>query len=778
MRLELGLSLVFAWLAAAPLAASEPDFERQIRPLLMARCGACHGADEQEGGLRLDARQPALRGGDGGPVIVPGSSAESRLWQRVSAADPDERMPPDGEALSAAEQQRLAQWIDAGAPWPETAYDRAALVDPRKDHWAFQPLRPVAPPAAAGNVPSPIDRFVAAELTRHGLKLAERADRITLARRATLDLWGLPPEPAVLAAFAADDSEASWSQLIERLLASPRYGERWGQHWLDVVRYADTHGFEVNTPREHAWPYRDYVIGAFTQDLPYNRFIVEQLAGDAVGADPATGFLVASAVLLPGQIGADDVSKRQARHDSLDEIVSATGATFLGLTIGCARCHDHKFDPLTQHDYYALEACFAGVEYGDRPIRDEQARRQASEAAALKPKLARLDRELETLWWVLTAGTAPAELAMGAEGLPKLLAALSLPAAQQASRMAAERAQLWAEWKRLTTPRLVFGGTFRGPDPTFVLRRGDPEQPVSPVGPAAPAVLGATNFPSGEDEQARRLALAHWIASPDNPLTARVMVNRLWTWHFGRGLVDTPSDFGLAGGRPSHPALLDWLANELIQSGWSVKHIHRLILHSATYRQSSRIDPRAAAIDRENRWLWRFASRRLEGEAIRDSLLAVSGELNLEMGGPGFDFFQSRGGLNGFPPVEEFAWPQMRRMVYSHKVRMERVPVFGVFDCPDAGQATPVRSRSTTAIQALNLLNSPFVIARARALAGQISAEVPDDPASQVGEAFRRTLGRQADLDEFEAAVQLVGHSGLAQLCRALVNSNEFLFLP
>jgi hypothetical protein len=344
--------------------------------------------------------------------------------------------------------------------------------------------------------------------------------------------------------------------------------------------------------------------------------------------------------------------------------------------------------------------------------------------------------------------------------------------------LGAEVGRLQAEKSQLETPRMVFGGAFRQPDKTFVLLRGDPEQPADPVGPAVPALFNIPPVPDDLPEQDRRLALARWIASADNPLTARVMVNRIWQYHFGKGLVDTPNDFGINGSPPSHPELLDWLAAEFVASGWSVKHVQRLIVRSATYRQSSVINPAAAEVDRDTRLLWRFPSRRLEAESIRDSMLAASGELNLKMGGPGYNFFKSRGGLDGFPPVEQFGPDELRRMIYAHKVRMEQVPVFGAFDCPDAGQAMPRRSQSTTALQALNLFNSGFVADRANAFAARVKQSSAGEVEDQVAKAFELALGRGPDAVELAASAEVVRVHGLEPLCRVLFNGNEFLFIP
>jgi mono/diheme cytochrome c family protein len=936
VALTLAVSLVAAY-------ADEVDFEGEVRPLLMARCSECHGPEEQEGGLRLDARDFAMKGGDSGEVIARGKSEASELLRRVVSNDTDERMPPEGPPLAKDEIELLTRWISGGAVWPETEYDRQAKIDPRLGHWAFQPFD--RDEGGGQKDERTIDGFIQAGLKEHELTFSPEADRRTLIRRLSFDMLGLPPTIEEVRSFEAASDPQAWNNLVEKTLKSPRYGERWAQHWLDVIRYADTHGFEVNTPRDNAWPYRDYVIRAFNEDKPYDQFVLEQLAGDALHADEATGFLVAAAVLLPGQIGKDEESKRLARQDELDEIIQGTGATLLGLTIGCARCHDHKFDPITQRDYYAMQAFFAGVEYGDRVIEDPGQAARLAEAASLASRIGKIERDLqlrppidpqrndeyispitakfvrfttlETIddnkhepcideleiysvgdpshniahtdtgakatssgnysetgkhqlrhvndgqygndrsWisnehgggWVQIELAEPTKIdqvvwgrdrdghfkdrlpvryrievaregetwqlvASHADRIPigtppdqidALLRDRPTNSSIDVPGLVAELELLKAKKNELEATRMVYGGTFRDPETTFVLRRGDPEQRVDEIGPAVPGLftravegessnaaeaaktsdgsrsaseLLASSATANSEEQQRRLALAKWIASPDNPLTARVMVNRIWMYHFGQGLVATPSDFGLNGTRPSHLELLDWLASEFIRSGWSIKHIHRLILTSRTYRQSHHIDPGSAKIDRDNNWLWRFASRRLEGEAVRDGMLAVSGELNLKMGGPGFDFFKSRGGLSGFPPVDEFGPEQLRRMIYAHKIRMEPVPVFGAFDCPDAGQATPIRSQSTTAIQALNLFNSPFVADRAEKFSSRVNAIAGSDPDRQVSIAFELAVGRTPTAIERQASVAVVNQHGLATLCRVLFNSNEFLFMP
>ena len=970
-----------AMLALIPLSTAAPvDFVRDVRPIFEKHCTECHGEKKQKSGLRLDIKALALKGGDEhAPDIIAGKAEESPLIKMVISENKDERMPPKGERLTAAQIATLSAWIDQGAVWPDGA-DLVKLAD-KRDHWAFKPLTnpalppfgvppfgvpPLGDPARAGTPSNPIDAFILARLEKEGLRPAPEADRVTWLRRVTFDLTGLPPTPEEVARFAATihsshESHPSHEAEVDRLLASPRHGERWAQHWLDVVRYADTHGFEVNTERPNAWPYRDYVIRAFNSDTPYDRFIREQIVGDALGEDAATGFLITASVLLPGQIGKDEPSKRLARQDSLDEIVMNIGQTFLGLSVGCARCHDHKFDPISQHDYYAMQAFVAGVEYADRELRTPEAEAMRLEAKQLKPRLAKIDQQLARFIPLAKAGaerpsvdarmntdrfapvtakrvrftiratnnlepcidelevfdTSGRNVALASEGTTAtssgdtvvadrhelrqindgqygnsrswmsnekgkgwvvlefptehtihrlvwgrdregkfkdrlavdylievadasgewravadaadramdLVAAkkiknvkteksptfstkgLSASEAKEATMLVRERSALEAKVNAAENGAKAFAGTFRTPDEIHLLNRGDPEQPKDEIMPAVLSTLGTVKLAKDTAEQARRKALADWIASPQNPLTARVMVNRIWQGHFGAGLVETPSDFGRNGTKPTHPELLDWLAQEFIRSGWSVKHMHRLIVLSATYRQRSVISNQysvisgsgdgakagsgklitdspitdysaAQRLDADVRLLWRFPSRRLEAETIRDSMLAVSGRLNLKMYGRGFDLFDKRGGLSGFTPVESFTGDGLRRMIYAHKVRREREAVFGSFDCPDAGQSTARRRESTTPIQALNLFNSRFTLDKSAALAARVKKESGDDIAKQIRRAYQLTLNRDPSADDIRDAEPAIREHGLATLCRALFNSNEFLFLP
>ena len=914
-----------------PAFAAPVDFVRDVRPIFEKHCYECHGEKKQKSGFRLDVKAAAFKGGDNhGPDIVPGKASESPLLHFLTSDDEDEVMPPKGK-LAAAEIETLTRWIDEGANWPDGV--DFAKVEDKRDHWAFKPLKVASALAESMRLkpqPLSIDAFIDAKLAEHGLTRSPAAEPIAWLRRVTFDLTGLPPTPEEVEAFLKKPDHAS---TVDRLLASPRYGERWAQHWLDVVRYADTHGFEVNTERPHAWPYRDYVIRAFNADTPYDRFIKEQIVGDSMGVDEATGFLVTASVLLPGQIGKDAPSIRLARQDSLDEMVTNIGQTFLGLSVGCARCHDHKFDPISAKDYYAMQALVAGVEYADRELRTPEALARKKEAATARQRDALITQRLTQLspmarpgkkegvqrptvratmnidriapvrtkrvrftiretnslepcmdeleifstagvnvalasagaklktsgdkisrnrhepafihdgrygnerswmssekgkgwveiefareeeishiaWsrdrleklvdrvaldyaieighdkgWLLVADASdrrPHQLGLGAgpefvfEGLPET-------EAKEIRGLLNERGSLLAKMKAGEQGQLAFAGTFREPDDIHLLNRGDPEQPKESVVPAVLSALGEVKLSDATPELQRRQALADWIASPQNPLTARVMVNRIWQGHFGTGLVATPSDFGRMGMKPTHPELLDWLAGEFIRSGWSVKHLHRLIALSGTYGQSSfgfsRTDAAKAAttLDSESRLLWRFPSRRIEGETLRDSMLAVSGKLNFTMYGRGFDLFDKRGGLSGFKPVETFKPENQRRMIYAHKVRREPETVFGAFDCPDAGQSTALRRASTTPIQALNLFNSRFTLEHANAFAERVRREAGVDAAAQVRRAYELALCRKPNAAELHDALPLVKQHGAAVLCRALFNSNEFLFIP
>ena len=867
-------------------------------------CIKCHGPKKQESDLRLDKIND-----------FQGDDLRTR-WHKIQRMIADREMPPE-DARQPDEKTRgqLLAWI-------KTEFGDAAIS--AADHWAFQPvIRHEVP----GNdrTANAIDAFVLAKLAEHKLGASLPADRRTLVRRISLDLTGLPPSPSEVQAFVDDpaEMEVAFGRVVDRLLRSPRYGERWAQHWLDVIRWAETVGFETNLERRNAWHYRDWVIDSLNADKSYDQFIVEQIAGDTIGADAAIGFLVAGPANLPGQIGRDEEAMRQARQDELDEVIRTVSQSLFGLTIGCARCHDHKFDPITQRDYYAMQATFAGLTYGDRRLRGKQndqwteqvpkvreelkvLRQQLQETQqrfhlrppldaiqtetfdavhvdAVRMEIAETEKGSASLYefevWSVGSTEQPARnLALASFGATPSassfalanqtrhfdnlvdgsvdrrqafpwVAAKSGPAWLQIdlSEPATVNRVVWhagssmpanyeikvrdaksGEWKlvahtrnrlprssdmraakdvrldgmsaeqvdllfkllakiRTTQSELtrfsngpqVYAASFNEtPDKTWLLKRGDPFQRAGEVSPAVPSVLeksSAKSSPKREIE--RRLKLARHLTHPDHPLTARVIVNRIWQHHFGTGLVESPSDFGRMGARPSHPKVLDWLTAEFVEQGWSLKKLHRLIVMSQTYQQSSRPRDDALAIDAETRLLWRYPPRRLDAEAIRDSILTVSGKLNTKMHGPGFDFFDRRGGLSDYTAKETFDANGWRRMIYAHKIRMESVDIFGAFDCPDAGQMTPRRSQSITPIQSLGLFNSPFVNRQAAFFAERVRKESSDELRRCVDRVFEIALARHPIESEHEQMVELATAHGLEQVCRVVLNSSEFVFL-
>ena len=918
--------LVFlAGLAGAPSAwGAEPpvNFERDLAPLLRTHCLKCHSGAKPKGGLDLTQRESMLQGGLRGAAVTPNKASESLLFEYVR----DKKMPPN-RPLDNAQIETLRRWIDAGAVWEGPRLRPPEMKRAGLDWWSLQPLRrPAVPKAARAEwVRNPIDAFILAQLDAKQLAPAPEADRSTYIRRVTFDLTGLPPTPEETAAFVNDKAADAYEKLVDRLLASPAYGERWGRHWLDVVRFGESHGYEMNTLRPNAWPYRDYVIQAFNEDRPFPRFVREQLAGDVAAKDDplgnvATGFLVAGAHDLVGN--AVPEAKVQMRHDDLADMVSTTATAFLGLTVGCARCHDHKFDPITQKDFYSLEAVFAGVDHAERPMHlvpEDQRRR---ESAALRTKLLDLERQIDEqtplaagegtahvrpvvqtqrnverfesvaarfVRFTITAtnnrtepcldeleiygpDAAAGNLALASKDaratassvLPNVAihqiahlndgkhgnshswisneagagwAQIELPQENKIDRVVWGRdregkftdripttyrvdvssdGKEWkavaGSWDRLTKgetpgpkawkpgkelqtllveqkavqgklldlerPATAYAGTFRTPDKTHVLERGDPSKPGDEIGPGAvAAVKPAFTLKSEAPEPERRLALADWIADKNNPLPARVLVNRVWHWHLGQGIVRTPSDFGFNGDRPAHPELLDWLAAEYQANGWRLKPLHRLIVLSNTYRQSSRFDDSAARLDADNRLLWRYARHRLEAEEVRDSMLQVSGALNPLRGGPGYHLWDYSGYVIVFTPKKTLGPDEFRRMVYQFKPRLQQDSVFGAFDCPDATATAPRRNVSTTSIQALNLLNDPFVLDQSERFAARLRKDAGNEVAAQVRRAFQLAFNREPTDKESAAAVELVNKHGLAVLCRALFNANEFVFV-
>ena len=1095
-------SMVVVTTLSSTVAANEPvDYLRDVVPVLREHCLDCHGPSEQESELRLDNMTFALLGGGSGErAVVPGSSEKSYLIELVTSDDSNIRMPPDGERLSDNQVATLKAWIEDKERWEPAIHELAAKAT---THWSFQPLR--RPGVPANDFDHPIDAFIAQGLARANLDFSSRASRVKLVRRLFLVMHGVQPTIAQIDDFLDVEGESrddDWSQWVEQVSASDRYGQRLAMHWLDLVRFGETQGFETNRERPNAWHYRDWVIDAFNADIPYDQFVIRQLVGDAVDDPIGTGFLVAG----PNDIvkGQDPKLGLMQRQDELADMINTTGTAFMGLTLGCARCHNHKFDPISQTDYYALQAVLAGVNHGERSLPLSKSTQQ--ELADVRSKIESTESELvrfvraesnasrmiddaslskgfgfgvtvlqtpagqgvnpagtspgfaqdpgsdqrspnvsggKYTWWknepnqdviayhprvkgkyrvwiswgagfhthtkdakylidadgqtetdqdqtliatidqqlradgrgeivgkplwsgfqdaglhqltgssaivlrggdsgtaitadaillepvtddgsvnpsqprfrpmvqakrnteqfqpvearfvrmtihqtnggqpcidelevfsddenvaLAASGTVPTSsgdfvhalhklehINDGQYGNPKSWISnvqsggwvqLEFPKTYSISRIvwARDRQQKYAdrlaieyqfdgsidgqEWFRLcgsgdripwkTTIQApeaqfdfeafppaeaaygrkqlaelkslrqsetelhngirVYAGTFAQPRAVHRLYRGEPGAEREVVHPDAVAAIGRLGLAPDAPEQERRMALAKWMTRPDHPLTARVIVNRLWMYHFGTGLVDTPSDFGGNGGMPSHPQLLDWLASELVEKGWSLKHIHRLILTSETWQQDSRPDPRAIAIDADTRLLWRFPPRRLEAEGIRDCILMASGKLDFRHGGRGFSAFEvEMENVRHYHPKKNFGPDDWRRMIYMTKVRQERDAVFGVFDCPDGSQVTPKRTRSTTPLQALNLLNSRFVIQQAEILSQRLENQAESD-AERIRLAYRLCFGRRPNEEELTDAMSFVHARGLVQFSRAMLNANEMVFIP
>ena len=887
------------------------NFDRDVLPILRARCVECHGPDAQESGLRVDSRQALLSGGDFGPAVVPGEPTKTEILRRMATTDSDERMPPEGEPLTAAEIAAVSRWVAGGAIWPGQM-EAVGSVRRTSDHWAFQSL-----PASFAH--DSIDGFLAAELATRGLAPSPPADRRTLIRRLSLDLTGLPPSPEDVEAFVADKSPQAVEALVDRLLASPRYGERWAQHWLDVIRYADTRGYEYNTLREHAWPYRDWVIDALNRDLPYDRFLFQQLAGDTQGVDAATGFLVTAPLPTPPEVGEEPAAIRQARLNSLDEVVQNVGAAVLGLTVGCARCHNHKFDPISSRDYYRMTAVFSGLRYDDRPWRRDDDADRVAKIRDIEQAIEAVERELAGFphWRSVEAGRftdhfqpvttqrirlnviatdatseGPAfdELEVWGTGVPDQ-AATAQPATNLAAGklggkasssgaatqvggddgvlndgkygkgstwVADRRPPAWVQidlpqparidrvtwsrdrnlakqnspdhasrltsrwaievddgkggWRTLVDAsrtsgidadaadrrsacearlaalraeraafqqRVVFAGRFTSPEPVHLLLRGDPAQPTVSVGPGGLEVLRGVELAGDTPEPDRRVALARWLVGDAAPLVARAIVNRVWHHHFGTGLVSTTSDFGTSGERPSHPALLDWLARRFIDRGWSLKSLHRDIVTSAAYRQASSPFAAAVAVDPDSRLLWRYPPQRLDAESIHDAMLSAAGVLDLSMGGPGVMTYHPKvRQFDEWRPLEDPGPAAWRRMIYLAKMRGTDDGMFKVFDLPDCGQVRDKRGESTTPLQALNLMNGPFTVRMAEKLATRLRREAGDEPGIQVDRLFAILFSRPPTQAERQASIETLRIEGIETVCRAAFNSNEFLFRP
>ena len=923
-RLFLTAILIFSLFVKA---YGEVSFESEILPILQAKCSKCHGEEKQNSDLRLDTTEGIIKGGGSGePLMVKGDAEASLIINFINSDDPDEKMPPEGEQqLTIKEKNLLSRWVNEGAsmPLPEKALKVST------DHWSFQKVqRPDIPQTKKKWGATAIDNFVLQKMISKGLGPSIESNPQKLIRRIYQIMHGIPPSEEKLKKHLGQLSNNDWSDVVDEVLSSHHYGERFARHWLDIVRFAETNGFETNRERLTAYHFRDYTIESFNNDKPYDQFVTEQLAGDVTGADVATGFLVA---------GPHDIVKSpdinltlMQRNDEMADMINTTGTAFLGLTIGCARCHNHKFDPILQKDYYAMQAVFSGVKYGERAVPMKVGDKEKKAIRRLEEQVQKFSGEIEALKLIAskneanTKGISPKKEAVNAVGNTEAFdgiktnhirftvrqtnggepcidelrvfdtngqnVALAKNGASSSSsgnlkgykihklehindgkdgntrswisntvgkgwvkisfakpstinriEWARDRNGKFADrlainyiiehsvdgesWEKVTSSEerkpydksavskdafLAFLSdeeatearkilslikkknqeisslkngykawiaNFQKPEKTHRLYRGDPMAKREIVAPDTLEILGSLKMGVDENEQTRRLKLAQSIANKDNPLTARVMVNRLWQFVFGIGLVDTPSDFGANGTVPTHPELLDWLASEFMDNNWSVKHMLKLILSSDTFRQSSKPVVDAIKKDAGSRFLWRFPPRRLEAEAIRDSILSVAGTLNTEAGGPGFYLLDvDRENVVHYHPKEKTGPEEWRRMVYMFKIRQEQDLVFGAFDCPDGNQVIPERSRSTTPIQALNLFNSHFMLQQSKMMAEKLVNQIGPSIEDQIIAAYRQFYGRPASAEEIEDASNFIKAHSLKDFCRAMFNSNEFLF--
>jgi Protein of unknown function (DUF1553)/Protein of unknown function (DUF1549)/Planctomycete cytochrome C len=865
-----------AWLAsvvgvaAVSRAQEAVSFANDIRPLLQANCETCHG-DLKVSGLDLRTREGALKGGEHGVAIVPGSADQSRLYRRVAGLE-QPSMPMDG-TLTAQQIASIKAWIDQGAHWDlaaaaeaptaesprataPAAVEQAEIPAAARDYWAFKLPVQAPVPTVSARFANPIDRFLEKARQDKGLEPAPRASRLTLLRRAYLDLIGLPPSPAETAAFLADSAPDAWERLIDTLLASPHYGERWGRHWLDVARYADSSGFEQDYDRPNAWRYRDYVIRAFNQDKPYDVFLKEQIAGDELDGKTdetmiATGFLRAGP-----RVAFREKDNPERRYEYLDDLVATTGRGLLGLTVQCARCHNHKFDPIPQNDYYRLVATFFGyvetthplvpraeAEAYDRRVKDIDARQ-----ALLKAEIKKIDAPYEqqlrleeykrfpdqvqraiarpeaerTAGEQLLAQQVIEGVNIGSRAIDRIITPED---AGRKQRLADQIAALDKERPHpIPVAEIVTDGDYRfAPDgegddvigcpkcrvsdanggsflhagpgryqvpPSYLLIRGDPNAkgPLMKPGFVTVATYGnpPTEIPPADGRTSgRRRALAEWLASPSNPLTARVIVNRIWHHHFGRGIVATLDNFGKMGDTPTHPELLDYLAVEFMKRGWSIKQIHRQMMTSEAYQMASAYEnPLDHDSDPQNQYLWRFRARRLDAEIVRDSILTASGGINLTIGGPPVFPHLPRELLtsvsHGIWKNEEDGPGVWRRSVYVYRKRGLAFPMFQVFDLPEQNVTAGARNVSTVPTQALTLLNDGFVLDQAQMFADRVRAEAGEDPAKQIDLAYRIGLTRPPSQAELKLALDLLdatSRRSLVDLTHVLLNLNEFVYI-
>jgi mono/diheme cytochrome c family protein len=830
---------------ALAAGGSGVDFARDVQPILKENCVKCHGPEKQKGGIRFDLKDGAFKAGESGDwAIVPGNTEKSSLVHRIVSHDPDEQMPPKGDRLPAASVATLEHWIAGGAAWPEGGTSGAnpqLLVPAKSKPWSFQPLAKVTIPQVknAAWAVTPIDRLVLAAQEAKGLHPNAEAPRRTLIRRLYFDVVGLPPTPKEIDAFERDPSPAAYEHLVDKLLADPHYGERWARHWLDAARYADSNGYEEDRPRLNAYTYRDFVIRALNEDLPYDTFVQWQIAGDLLKphdreAVVATGFIAAAP-----NVRQDFINYREKdRWDELDNIVSTTGSSILGLTIGCARCHDHKFDPITTADYYHLAAFFTSTQRIDRPIDEAQGRAYETAMAHYDQKgLDKLKNE-EKEWKKVKRAAAQKKIIESLPVTAEEKAIMEAPedknnkrqyellneyAVQLAISDGEVRKGLGkddlAKWMAFdnaedailaTRPALIpeMLTITEGPaKKSYLLMRGNPDQKVSET---APEFLSAFAPPPRFTFLDRisffrknRADLARWLTDVNHGtgvLAARVEVNRIWQSHFGHGIATTPGDFGMRGDAPNNQQLLDWLAGEFIRNGWHIKPLQRMILMSAVYRQDDTADPERLAIDPSNRFFWRRAPRRIEAEILRDDMLSVSGCLNPEFFGPAVKPRMNADAIAVTNREKKYdEWPAKvvdgpktwRRSIYIFAKRSNLFPFLQIFDAPDAIGSCTRRNKTTVASQALTILNDPFVREQAEAFATRLSTTAGSADV-RVQKAFEMALGRKPSAEESARALRFIAsqtedcqsvakdaaeRKALTDFCQGLMALNEFSYI-
>lgn len=902
------LALALCFTIPLSISASAVDYEKDIAPIFEESCLDCHGPDKEKSGFRVDRRALMLRGGDTGiPTIVPGDWEGSYLMDVVTHLDEEMAMPPKGDPLAEKEIKLLEEWVNAGAEWPGQMDTEHKL---ETDHWSFQPVVRPDVPASEKNA---VDFFVNAKLKEAGLEANAAADPRSLIRRVSVILTGLPPQPDRVKRFVEEypaNPDTVYGDLVDELMDSAHFGERWAQHWLDVIRWAETNGSEANLYRKNAWIYRDYVIRAFNEDIPYDQFIKEQLAGDQLGVGEATGFLVAGPHVPAATVGREPTAIRQARADRVDEIMQTIGASMLGVTVSCARCHNHKFDPISIQDYYSLTAVFQGVEFGGRYpefddthpriLRAREIRKEIGKERNLlekeigyweedfggfsqmhfpetKTKVLRVefdrpsifidelqvypsrfsnenialashgtklvgdekmidvgspleranDDKFGTMIWKSRAPKGSKEkpfvefhfeeeetanrfrlsnnreyyfetdyLDKKSGGLPgyRILAQTASGEWQEIAntktyrQKIAKNATLKESARKLGElvdtlgedgPQHSFVGSFSKPDTTYVLHRGSPENPRDEVAPAGFEILeGDLGLDNKTPEADRRLKYAEWLTQPGHPLTSRVMMNRVWHHLFGSGIVPTASDFGLAGALPSHPELLDWLASEFVSNEWSVKTMIRQLVMTDAFRRSSAPTEMGTSADATAVMLWRYPPQRVEAEVIRDGILQASAKLNEEIGGRSFRIHNVKKTYAQWQVVDNHGDETWRRMIYQERMRRVDDQMFTAFDFPDCGQVRARRPVSTTPLQALNLMNSPFVVEQSNFIAERAMKESNDQLPGAVDQTFQLLLNRYPTEDEKQACLSIAETNGLEIICRTLINSNEFAFLP